>query len=739
MLSTTGHSLPASTTRIWDVITERLEAFARAWESAGAPPELAAFLPIGWPDARGLLLVELIKFDLETRLQRGLDRALEDYIRQFPELDRAGPPTDLLYEDFHLRRRAGRDPQPSDYFDRFPDRADELARLLGGTAVARSTSVLASRTAVSVRAGDRIDDFDLLTLIGEGQFAKVFLARQLTMQRLVALKVTASRGMEAQTLAQLDHPHIVRVYDQRVLNERGLQLVYMPYLPGGTLLDVIAHARTVPADQWTGRTLLDAIDAVLVRRGEVPSAASPVRRQWAERDWATTVCAIGAKLAAALDYAHARGVLHRDVKPANVLLAADGEPLLADFNVGCCSKLDGAGPVVLFGGSLGYMALEHLEAFDPSHPRAPETLDGRADAFSLAVTLWELATGSRPFGPERVTPDRQETVRGLAAQRRTGPPPEAVAAFPSGGAPGLRDVLLSCLEADPDRRPATVGELGRELELCLRPAARALVRPAPGGWRELVCRYPLLTVYLFAVIPNMLASAFNIAYNRAEIIAQWSAAESVFDQVILAVNGVFFPLGMVASWLALRPVLRGLRHVRQGNRPVPDDPARGRCLQFGAMTAGISVVCWTLAGVLWPIILRATAGPPPQGEEAYVHFLLSLIVCGLMAAVYPYFMVTCLSVTVLYPALLGSSGFGPDDRAALRRVENSLGRYRAAATAVPLIAVAILASRGASNPPAVAAMSVAGLVGVALAFMLESRTRAALAALIDLPARERDS
>ena len=719
------------TTRAWEVVGTRLEDFARAWEQDG-PPDVSRYLPPDPPALRRLILVELVKLDIDYRLARGLARPVEEYVAEFAELAGSGPPCDLLYEDYQLRHRAGEAVRPDDYYRRFPARAAELARLVWESVSPRSTSVVAIRAPLRVEPGDRLDDFDLLTLLGQGQFARVFLARQLGMQRLVALKVSARPAAEAQTLARLDHPHIVRVYDQRALADRGLHLVYMTYLPGGTLHDVLHHARTVPPDRRSGRTLLEAIDVALDRRGEATPAATPARHRLAGLSWPAAVCALGARLAAALDYAHRRGVLHRDVKPANVLLTADGEPQLADFNVGCCSKVDGAGPADFFGGTLGYMAPEHLEAFNPGHPRPPESLDGRADVYSLAVTLWELLTGNRPFGADELLESWEETLAEIAARRRTGVPDWAVAALPEGDVPGLREVLLHCLDPDPARRPADAGEMARELELCLRPATRDLVRPRPGGWRELVRRHPLLTAYPAGLAPNVLASLFNISYNRVEIIDHWPAAAAVFDRVMVAVNGVFFPLGMILFAVAMQPVARGLRQVNELGR---DEAAslRRRCLRLGGIAAGVCAGCWLVAGVVWPAVLRIVAGPPPQGLEAYFHFVASLAVCGLIAAAYPYFVVTFLAVRVLYPALLGPCGPGPSDGAALRRVGREMLWYRAAAVAVPMAAVAALAGMGEMNPFAVAVLSVTGLVGTFLAFALEGRIRSDLAALAELP------
>ena len=103
----------------------------------------------------------------------------------------------------------------------------QLERMLGMQSVANTSTLHSRQRSSQMDVGETIDDFDLLIKLGSGAFATVFLARQRSLQRLVALKVAANQADEPQTLAQLDHPHIVRVFDQRILPERGLHLLYM--------------------------------------------------------------------------------------------------------------------------------------------------------------------------------------------------------------------------------------------------------------------------------------------------------------------------------------------------------------------------------------------------------------------------------------------------------------------------------------------------------------------------------
>ena len=258
---------PQDPTLAWDLLSNRIEALVTAWESTSEPPRLADFLPAEPTALRRLALVELIKVDLDYRCRRPEhSRRIEQYLDEFPDLAPHGDvPCDLIYEEYHLRKQSGQPVEVDEYFARFPRQAAELGRLLGLESPQLSTSVVGAARFEEIGVGETLDDFDLLTRLGRGAFATVFLARQQSMQRFVALKVSADRGNEPQTMALLDHPHIVRVFDQRRLPDRRIRLLYMQYVPGGTLQSVVDAIKRLPPSMRTGVRLLEVIDQALSR------------------------------------------------------------------------------------------------------------------------------------------------------------------------------------------------------------------------------------------------------------------------------------------------------------------------------------------------------------------------------------------------------------------------------------------------------------------------------------------
>jgi serine/threonine protein kinase len=671
------------------------------------------------------VLAELVKVDLDYRWGLGLPKRLEQYLGEFPNLSTlTGMPCDLIYEEFQVRKRHGDPASPEEFAERFPERAAEIARLLGEkTSATRRKPGCPS----DIEAGQQIDDFDLLTMVGDGAFAKVFLARQRSMQRLVALKISAAHGAEPQTLAQLDHAHIVRIYDQRLLPERDLLLLYMPYLSGGTLKEVIQHVNATQVEIRSGELILTAVEKSLKGRGEVPPTESLVGQRFATMTWPEAVCWLGARLADALQYAHQHGVLHRDLKPANVLLGADAAPRLADFNVSSCSKLDGAGPEAFFGGSIAYMSPEHLEALNPSNSRTPDSLDGRADIYSLAITLWELLTGARPFRDEPVDSDWPRTLAAMVEHRAESIDAERLAKLPPDMPAGLFEILSTCLQSDPDKRYHTAGELSRQLDLCRKPRARQLLLPKP-GWRTWVARHPWIAVFAVCLLPNIVATWFSITYNRIALIEQYPEAREMFSRLQLIVNGLFFPLCMFMLGYFLWPIARGLRSAKVGIL-TPEELTRLRrhCLRLGPISLLVSVWAWIAAGVIFPLVLHNTVHELPLAF--HLHFLASLTLCGLLAVSYPQFGVTFLALRCFYPALASNASLTRNDTIPFRSLDRSQSTYLMLAASVPMLAVGLLSGIGAESRQVLGVLSVVSIAGFIVASILTVAIRSDLAAL----------
>ena len=365
--------------------------------------------------------------------------------------------------------------------------------------------------------GGRFLGFHLCAELGRGAFGSVYLARQGDLaNRLVALKVSADVSGETRVLAQLQHTNIVPVYS--VHRSGPLQAVCMPYLGATTLADTLADLKRQAKMPDSGAGLLSTLLARKNRGagsartlGDPPSEVSPPVPDSSAEDveagpeplvtpsmnpqverlrglgYVPAVLWLVARVADGLAHAHERGILHRDIKPANVLFADDGEPLLLDFNLAADTKLPVHASAALVGGTLPYMAPEHLDAFREGNA----TVDARSDVYSLGVILFELLTGQHPFAIHRGVVD---DILPLMIADRLGPVSDPRRANRS-VSPAVASIVACCLAAEPARRYQSAQGPQADLECQLddRPLKHAPNRRYARALRKWTRRHPRLT------------------------------------------------------------------------------------------------------------------------------------------------------------------------------------------------------------------------------------------------------
>jgi hypothetical protein len=318
--------------------------------------------------------------------------------------------------------------------------------------------------------------------------------------------------------------------------------------------------------------------------------------------------------------------------------------------------------------------------------------------------------------------------------RQQGPDPARLHQVVHPSAEGVTTILLRCVTARVEDRFETALELARELELCLHADAQSLLSGSNRAWQRWARKYPLSTVSIITLIPNLIAAVFNFIYNHGEISHWMPEAEPTFMRIQAIINVIAFPTGIAcAAWLA-GSVGRAVRLNRRRELTVAElQERRIRCLDLGNLAAIVGLTLWLIAAPAYPVSLHLMLGAVPTA--VYVHFVASLALCGLIAAAYPFFGVSFVAIRCYYPRLLRLDSIGPADIQALQKLSRQTWLYLGLAASVPMVAVVILVLSGQDTRFELVTLAAGGLLGFGIALSAFRVVQADLTTLIRVLSR----
>lgn len=378
-----------------------------------------------------------------------------------------------------------------------PELADELGKrfqLLAAAGLVRDPAPTNEASARRAFGG-----FDLLDELGRGGMGVVWRARQRSTGRIVALKTIRADLLglakarqrfqrEIEAVSKLHHPGICTVYEAGEVD--GIPFVAMRYVEGSSLLAHLGanagaptHGAQTHGAPTNGATTGTAPGAATSGTGTHTNEGVRATVRWFE------------KVARALHHAHSAGILHRDVKPGNLMAAADGEPVVLDFGLARAEESD-SDALTATGDELGTPAYMSPEQISPAGRR----LDRRTDVYSLAVTMYEVLAGRHPFA----APTREALYRAILAGNAP-----LLSRHNRHASPDLCVAIATAMDVDRDRRYETAAAFADDLARVLAHEPIVARRPSPlMRTMRWVRREPLVAALLVALLVGICGTTF---------------------------------------------------------------------------------------------------------------------------------------------------------------------------------------------------------------------------------------